>query len=708
MINLLGNACVLPEVIMNSPVLSQFLFLISCVGIWLPLSVNAEDSQPATDDGIEEVVVTAELRNVAVNDVPASVSLLVPDDRGDVVNHLEEVLARAVNVNLASGASRARFVQMRGIGERGQFAEPLNASVGLLIDGVDFSGIGTAATLFDVSQVEVLRGPQGTLYGANALAGLINVVTPSSTVDWQGMTRLDAGNFGALGLGATLSGPLNDTVGMRLSVQQYADDGFIENSFLQREDTDNHDETTLRLKLDGNSDLANWQVTAGLVDVNNGYDAFSLDNNRQTRADQPGADEQTSRYLSARIETNQMDSTTLVAALGYASSDIRYGYDEDWTYQGFHPYGYSSTDYYDRNVETATVDLRWLSKAVAADALDWVVGVYLLDRDVDLVRAYTWLAEDFTSAFSVQRMALYGEVGVPLGASWKLSVGARVEQHQADYTDNAAVRFTPEDNLFGARFRLERRLQAGQRVYASFTQGYKSGGFNTSGTLDADLRLFDPETLGNFELGYKARVLDDAGQLRVAVFHMARADVQIATSIVRVRNDGSSEFIEFTGNAASGSNQGLELELDLALNQRLRMKAGLGLLATQYEDYIDAAGNDLDGREQAHAPSYQGHVALDYDLSQAWFAHVAVEAKDGFYFSDSHSAQADSHVLINGAIGYRQGRLSARLWGRNLTDVDHHVRGFYFGNDPRNDYADTAWTQLAAPRQVGVSLQLDW
>jgi outer membrane receptor protein involved in Fe transport len=88
--------------------------------------------------------------------------------------------------------------------------------VGLLIDGVDFSGVGTAATLFDVSQIEVLRGPQGTLYGANALAGLINVVTPASTIDWQSRAQFDLGNYGAQGVGAVISGPLNDTVGVRL------------------------------------------------------------------------------------------------------------------------------------------------------------------------------------------------------------------------------------------------------------------------------------------------------------------------------------------------------------------------------------------------------------------------------------------------------------------------------------------------------------
>ena len=682
-------------------VVSRKLILLAGVGLSF-CSVNADT------ETIEEVVVTAELRAVAVNDVAGSVSLLIPDDNADVVNHLEEMLGRAVNVNIASGASRARFVQMRGIGERGQFAEPLNASVGLQIDGVDFSGIGTAATLFDVSQIEVLRGPQGTLYGASALAGLINVVTPKSTPDWQSRLQFDLGNYGSRGAGAVMSGPLNESVGLRLSARKYRDDGFIDNTFLPSERTDNHDESTLRVKLDGTSAALSWQLAAGMIDVANGYDAFSLDNDRQTRSDQPGVDEQTSRYLSARFEINDLEWAQLVAAAGYASSDVLYGYDEDWTYVGFHPYGYSSTDAYDRGINTATVDVRWLSKDAGKDALSWVVGVYLMDRDVDLIRDYTWLEQRFTSRFALDRRAVYGEVSVPIKELWTLSIGARAEDHRARYADNAGVRFSPEDDLFGSRLKLERRFAAQQLAYVSFTQGYKSGGFNTSGTLDADLRLFDPETLWNFEVGYKTKFLADRGQIRLALFHMARADVQIATSIVRLRDDGSSEFIEFTGNAASGINQGIEAEMDLALGERVLVGAGLGLLKTEYQDYIDATGNDLDGREQAHAPGYQGHLSVRYQLSERWFANLAVEAKDGYYFSDSHSAQADSYALVNAAIGYSAGRYSARVWGRNLTDTEYPVRGFYFGNDPRNDYADTTWTQLGAPRQLGLSVTLTW
>ena len=677
--------------------------LMALIGVGLPFC-----GAHANTEIIEEVVVTAELRSVPVNDVAASVSLLIPDDNADVVNHLEEMLGRAVNVNIASGASRARFVQMRGVGERGQFAEPLNSSVGLLIDGVDFSGVGTAATLFDVSQIEILRGPQGTLYGANALAGLINVVTPTSTPDWQSRLQFDVGNYGSQGAGAVISGPLNESVGLRLSARKYRDNGFIDNTFLQSGRTDKHDESTLRVKLDGAGDALDWQLAAGVIDVANGYDAFSLDNNRETRSDEPGVDKQTSRYLSARFEINDLEWAQVVAAVGYAGSDVRYGYDEDWTFVGFHPYGYSSTDAYERSINTATVDMRWLSKDAGKDAVSWVFGVYLLDRDVDLARDYTWLEQRFTSQFALERSALYGELSLPMNGLWTLSVGARAEIHQADYEDNAGVKFRPEDDLFGSRLKIERRFPGQGLGYVSFSQGYKSGGFNTSGTLDADLRLFDPEALWNFEVGYKTNILADRGQVRLALFHMARADVQISTSIVRVRDDGSSEFIEFTGNAASGINQGIEAELDLAVSERVSVSAGLGLLKTEYQDYIDAAGNNLDGREQAHAPGYQAHLSVRYQLSERWFADLAAEAKDGYYFSDSHSAQADGYALLNAAVGYRAGRYSARVWGRNLADTEYPVRGFYFGNDPRNGYADSTWTQLGAPRQVGLSVTMSW
>ena len=105
---------------------------------------------------LEEIVVTADYRLNVIDDIPASISVIDADTMSRKnAQHLEDILLNTPNVNFASGGSRARFIQIRGIGERGQFSEPLNSSVGMLIDGVDFSGIGNAAMLYDVEQIEV-------------------------------------------------------------------------------------------------------------------------------------------------------------------------------------------------------------------------------------------------------------------------------------------------------------------------------------------------------------------------------------------------------------------------------------------------------------------------------------------------------------------------------------------------------------------------
>ena len=131
-----------------------------------------------TANELTEILVTAEFRPIALQDQASSVSVVTGEDiQQRAAQHLEEVLNIAPNVNFSSGSSRARYYQIRGIGERSQFQEPLNPSIGFVIDNIDFSGLGTIGTLFDVDQVEILRGPQGTLHGANALAGLINIRT---------------------------------------------------------------------------------------------------------------------------------------------------------------------------------------------------------------------------------------------------------------------------------------------------------------------------------------------------------------------------------------------------------------------------------------------------------------------------------------------------------------------------------------------------
>ncbi len=677
------------------------------------LSPQLFAQQPLGPAVIEEIVVTAEFRETTVDNLAGSASVVSLADVGTVVNHLEEVLAQAPNVNFASGASRGRYIQIRGIGERGQFDEPLNSSVGLIVDGVDLSGVGAAATLFDVQQVEILRGPQGTLYGANALAGLINVVTPAPSDHFTSTVRLEAGDYGAFGAGAVISGPVGEGLGYRISAQRYRDDGFMENEFLGRDNTNNHDERTVRAKLMGQAGRADWKLSFGRVDVDNGYDAFSLDNDRHTRSDEPGFDRQETNYAALGLTWDVSDALILEGAVATSSSDIDYGYDEDWTFTGFNQEGYTSTDRYIRDRSNTTAEARLLSKPGAGifnGEWDWVAGFFSLFQDVDLERQYTF-APLFFSEFEIRRLAAYGEISGPLSDRWRLTLGGRWERHEADYEDILGVDLSPDNNLLGGRVLLEYELSGNSFIYTGVTRGYNAGGFNTDGTIPADLLEYDEETLHNLEVGYKTKLLDNRLSLRTSLFYMWRDDIQIASSVTRpvtADPNGPVEFIQFRTNAAEGYNRGVELEVDWQVSDPLRLFANVGLLDAEYDPYINGDGIRQRAREQAHAPSYQFFLGGEYVLLDRLTLRLEAEGKDAFFFSDSHLEQSDRYELFNASLTYQGDNYRVRLWGRNITDEDYFVRGFGFGNDPRDLYTPRAFTQLGEPRQFGLSVSADF
>jgi iron complex outermembrane receptor protein len=672
---------------------------------------GAHASERTPDDTIEEIVVTGEFRSDPLNLLPSSVSVATASEiAGLQAQHLEQVLALMPNVNFARGSSRARYFQIRGIGETGQFIAPLNPSVGTIVDHVDFSGIATVSTLYDVHQVELFRGPQGTLYGANALAGLINVTTNDPTKEPAAGVTAEAGDYDTRSLAGYLSGPLSDSVEGRLAVQQYDSNGYARNRYLNRNDTNNYDELTVRSKLHWQAnDDTSFDFAAGYIDVDNGYDAFSLDNSRNTISDQPGKDTQKSRFASVIATFSQPKTFLVETILSHADSDIEYGYDEDWTYVGFDPNGYSSTDLYRRDWTTSSAEVRFISNddgRLFADSTDWAAGVYTLKQDENLHRVYTFLTPDFTSVFRIQRAALFGQTDTHLSQATDLTIGLRVERHDADYHDVDGAEFDPSDNLWGGRVALSHRVRANTMLYASMSRGYKSGGFNTDGTLDANLRQFDPETLYNAEVGAKSSWRDDTIVGRLALFYMWRDGMQVDTSQVRTRPDGSSEFIEYTGNASQGDNYGLEAELRARPTANVELFASLGLLSSEYRNFVNAAGQELDGRQQAHAPSYQFFTSAQFDLPSGWFARAAVEGKDAYYFSDTDSFQSKPYELMHFSAGLERGNWGITCWMHNVFDKEYAVKGYYFGNDPRIDYAPSGYTQMGEPRRVGVTV--DW
>lgn len=678
--------------------------------IWASL---ATDGLKAQD--IEEIVVHADFRDTRLDQLSGSVSVLGEAQIEDQnARHLEELLLNAPNINMAGGSSRARFYQIRGIGERSQFSEPLNASVGVLIDGVDFSGGGTATTLYDVEQVEVLMGPQGTRYGSNALAGLIHMQSKAPTETLQYGAQAELGNYDTHSYAGYVSGPLSDTLQYRVSGQQLKSDGYSDNRYLGRP-TNNRDESTLRGRLRWEPD-AQTRLDASLmrIDVDNGYDVFSLDNSRDTLSDEPGFDRQQSTALSLNLQTERFRYFTLEGIASLADSDIDYGYDEDWVHVGFHPDEYSSTDHYFRERDNHSLELRFLSNdnsRLLNGSTEWVAGLYTLEQDVSLERRYTYLSGPFRSDFSTERLAAYAETSTSLSTALSLDVGLRAERYEARYDDSEDLAFRPDKTLVGGKLALNYATPADNLLYASASRGYKTGGFNADGSLSASLREYEAEYLWNYEIGYKGRFLDDRLGTRLALFYMDRSDVQISTYTEIQRGDGpATEFIDYIGNASSGSNYGLELNADWIVNERLSFQGSLGLLDTAYEDYTNPTdeGIDLERREQAHAPNYQFSLGTvlqllpELDLSLTW------QGRDGFYFSDSHDVRSDSYQLWHASLNYRLDNWRFTLWGRNLADEDYAIRGYYFENDPRIGYEKRAYTQPGEPRHYGLRVNYDF
>jgi outer membrane receptor protein involved in Fe transport len=670
----------------------------------------ADNSTDTDEQAIEVITINGDFRSTSLQKTASSLSVIASDEI-DARNaqNLEEIIARTPNVNFSGGTQRARYYQIRGIGERSQFKEPINPSVGLVIDGIDFSGIGSIASTFDVEQVEVYRGPQGTRFGANAMAGMINITSAAPTDNFEGKVRLSAGNYDSYSAGLVLSGPATEKVNYRLAVEQYNSDGFIENDFLSRDDTNNRDELTLRGKLAiaASKDLT-IDITAFVADFDNGYDAFSLDNTRHTLSDQPGFDRQDTKALAAKFTYQGFNDFTVESIVSFADSALDYGYDEDWAYVGIRPdWEYNSADHYFRDKTSTTLELRAVSEPggeIFNGSTAWVAGVYYKQEEEDLLRQYTYLSSDYTSSFDTNNIAAFVQFDSQLNQKLSLTTGLRVERRNSDYSDSEQLTFDPSDTMVGGKVVLSYQMDESNLFYGSVNRGYKAGGANTDGSLPSNLREFSPEYLWNYELGYKVSLLDNQAYIRSAVFYMDRDDMQVRTSYLEKREDGSTDFVSYLGNAATGNNLGIELEAGWQVTNELEIYGAIGLLDTEYDGFIDADGNDKSGDEQAHAPNYQFNFGLNYQLSDHLLVNISVDGKDEFFFSDSHKEKSESIEVVNMSVSYSEDDWQVKLWARNLFDKEYATRGFYFGNDPRDEYTAKAYYQLAEPAVFGATL----
>jgi len=479
----------------------------------------------------------------------------------------------------------------------------------------------------------------------------------------------------------------------------------------------------------------NLDLTLLLANIDNGYDAFSLDNSRQTFSDQPGEDTQDTLAGSLKTTYSISDSLTFEGLVSLANSELEYSYDEDWSNLGIcdntacdsalfgFDWFYSSFDQYLRDNDNTTLDLRLVSQG--DNSVSWVVGAYHRDQRVDLLRVYTFADNDFASRLDTSNTALYGQLDFALSDHLSLSTGLRSEQRDLDYLDSNGAQASPDESLWGGRIALEYKTDSGAFYYGLVSRGYKPGGFNLDGSIAAEDREFDTETMINYEIGIKNSLLDDRLQIQAALFYQDRDDIQVNQSIVRSFETGAiggtcpCSFTDFTANAASGTNQGIEVEFDLRASEQLSLYGSLGLLDTEFDEFLsfdhiqadrdNGVAFDLSGREQAQAPSYTFVIGANYALTPNLSLSGSIEAKDKFLFSNSHESTSDAYELLNLELAYQADSWRVALYGKNLTDELVKTRGFgTFGNDPRNFYELEEYNQFGAPRVIGLKASMEF
>ena len=691
---------------------------------------TASQAPTGTEPAVSQLpttIVTGDLWQSELERTTASVTVI--DDTRLATNgtqHFEDIVNAIPNLTWTGGSSRPRYIQIRGIGENSQFeGETPDSAVRFLIDDLDLTGLGTVGNLFDVQQVEVLRGPQAGAFGANAAGGVIRIVTNEPTPYWTGQVEGTMGQDNLKAGGIAVGGPIIESdpekLTFRLALHQLNQDGFRDNQFLGRDDTNERDELTTRLKLRwiANEDWQ-WDGTLLYADANNGYDEWSLNNTGfDTYSDEPGRDEQETVAGSIRGTWTGLDNVDVTTITNYSTTDSTYSYDNDWTNEidddnaiagdGSHYEGWIEND---RGHDSFGQELR-LDSVEQTDALGWVdrwtAGTYFNHLEEETTTNYrdTSGTAKANYEYETNSYSIFAQGAHDFSTETRLIIGLRHEYHEVDiktkklntsgwYTGLTNENSDQSSNLWGGKITLEHDLTAEQMVFTSLARGYKAAGGNGGIFREVgDPLTYDEETLYNFEVGLRSEWFEGQVISQVTAFYLYRDNPQLRDS------GGSGGFFHYyTDNDDQAKHYGLEAEATWYISDNWTASAGLGLLETQNDDNQDLA----------NAPFYSFNAQISYQAENGFFANLTAQGSDEYYESNNKLNRdqrvRNAFVTFNGSIGYKYKNWTFTIWGKNLFDEEYEKRIFYFDNYDGQDV--TRFENPADPQQFGITANYSW
>lgn len=635
----------------------------------------------------EEVIVTAQKTPERLQDVPISITVLDEQEIEDAdITSFTEVANSTPNFSFFNrGDSRLFSIySVRGITNL-SFAS--RDAVGFYIDDVpyDYGGF-LDLDLIDLQRVEVLRGPQSTLYGRSSLAGVVNIITrkPSNQFEIRGIAGY--GSFDNVNLRAVLNVPLiEDHLFFRLSGGYESRDGYTRNIFLDR-DADEKSGGTGRAQLLW-MPSQQWEIS-----LNTSFDDYqdgvaplvllSQDDRFESNQNFPDFNNLTANAQALKVAYQSSDiRVTSITTRRFSNQDA--GIDLDYTPADGRVefFNYSSTVW--------TQELR-LQSSNATSPFQWLLGGYFesfhfnnrdrIQYGIDARRLGSRFPPGFEltlSELNNSSLAAFGQVSYQPIAPLTLTAGLRYESTRsklADYertfTANArpipvTVRAFPEieqnDDAWLPRFLVQYRFSPNAMLYSSIARGYRPAGVNFSPFSDTTA-TYEAETSWNYELGFKTNWINDRLALNGAIFYSPVDNFQfVGFQLGRL----------FIGNA-NVNIVGGELELKATPAKGFDITAGLGITSAEFDGYTDPlTGRSFDGNQVPYSPTLTYNLGLQYRSQVGWFGRVELVGFGTTYFNDSNDFKQGTFAIVNARLGYEAKNYGVYLFANNLFDTEY-------------------------------------
>jgi iron complex outermembrane receptor protein len=717
---------------------------------------NPSPATPAAEESLGEVMVTARRREESLQEVPIAVTALSADMlEATGAADLTAVSQSVPNVTLENSRATNNTLTafIRGVGQQDPIAG-FEQGVGIYLDDVYLNRPqGAILDVYDVERVEVLRGPQGTLYGRNTIGGAVKYVTRRLDPDQSTLrTRLTVGNYGQLDAVAVGSLRASDTFRLGGAIAKLTRDGFGTNLATGEE---NYDKDVLSARVS-----AEWQPTDALF-VRLAADYTDDDSTqRQGYRLRPTVSTVQRQLLSNRYDSNGATpllspiATSVFEAKGY-SLQVEWNLDEQWTLKSITAYredearlpidfdgtpapSFDVPVIYENDQTSQEFQLVYEGERLAV-----VAGAYYLD-------AWAFHAFDVrfntVSSFTLgdvdtKTWAIFGEATWDLTDALSLTVGGRYTDDQRDALVNRETFLGPRSRYFGGtgasvtvpivvngqqvvptfvgsrtdtaftpRVILGWQANPDVNLYVSYSEGFKGGLFDPRGNFsNPDIRRgVEPETVESYEFGLKTQLFDGMATVNTAVFFADYTDVQIPGSVVVTTPTGTT-FQGTLTNAGAAEMKGVEFESLWRFTDAFSATLAFGYIDAEYTEFIVNNANVAGLRDVQNTPDWTGNVGLTYGW-QVGPGRLSLTGSASYrgatqqFETASPGLDEDAYWLLDAGLNWASddGKWKLGLHGRNLADEEYVTSGYFF---PGAATDDSVLAFYGNPRQYSATLE---